>query len=359
MATKIGSWALAVLMTLVASVGFAQAAAAARGRIALVIGNSAYRSVPGLANPARDANALAGALERLGFSARRLTDASFEDMRRALIEFGAEARGADMAVVFYAGHGMEIGGENWLVPIDAQLHSDTDAANEAIALKSAMLAVSGATELGLVIMDACRDNPFLTRMQRVGETRAVSRGLAPVEPTENVLVVYSAKDGTTAQDGETGHSPFTAALLKYIETPGLEINYLFRNVRDEVLAATRRQQQPFVYGSLPGHAIYLKLPESADEQTWLVVETTSDISLLQRFVEQFPHSPHVAEARARIAALEAAARPERAPAGPAPCPPGRIPVADQCVLQASADKGRCLRGVWYRPGTRCAKQLAR
>jgi uncharacterized caspase-like protein len=354
MARKIGSWALALLMATAVTFGFAQMPASAQSRVALVIGNSAYRNVPALPNPTRDATAVADALGRLGFSTQRLTDASFDDMRRALIEFGAKARGADMAVIFYAGHGMEVGGENWLIPTDAQLRSDADTANEAIGLKSAMLAVSGTKELGLVIMDACRNNPFVAKMQHTGQTRAVSRGLAAVDPADNVLVAYAAKDGTTAQDGDRLHSPFTAALLKYIETPGLEINFLFRNVRDDVLTATQRQQQPFVYGSLPGHAIYLKLPESADEQTWSVVETTSDISLLRRFIEQFPVSAHVGEAKARIAALEAATGPARAPLL-IPCPAGKARIADQCVLQSAAKKTTCLRGVWYRPGTPCAR----
>jgi hypothetical protein len=113
-------------------------------------------------------------------------------------------------------------------------------------------------QLGLVILDACRNNPFAAKMQRSLRTRAVTRGLAPTEPTDNVLVAYAARDGTTANDGDGRNSPFTAALLRNIETPGLEISFLFRNVRDEVMSATKRDQQPFVYGSLSKEAIYLK-----------------------------------------------------------------------------------------------------
>ncbi len=163
-----------------------------------------------------------------------------------------------MAVIFYAGHGMEVGGENGLIPVDAELRSDTDVENEAISLRTVSYQVAKARQLGLVILDACRNNPFAAKMARSLRTRAVTRGLAPTEPTDNVLVAFAAKDGTLANDGDGRNSPFTTALLHNIETPGLEISFLFRNVRDEVMAATKREQQPFVYGSLSKEAIYLK-----------------------------------------------------------------------------------------------------
>jgi len=236
--------------------------ALADARVALVIGNGAYRNVAVLPNPQNDASAIAASFERLGFVVTTLRDAGFDDMRRALIAFGERARGADMAVVFFAGHGIEIGGENWLIPIDAELKSDTDAENEAIGLRSVMLQVSSTTTLGLVILDACRNNPFAARMQRSVRVRAVERGLARIEPADNVLIAYAAKDGTTASDGDGRHSPFTAALLRNLETPGLEISFMFRSVRDDVMTATNREQQPFVYGSLSKAAIYLKPPAS-------------------------------------------------------------------------------------------------
>ena len=178
-------------------------------------------------------------------------------MRRVLLQFGRDARGAEIAVVFYAGHGIEVAGESWLIPIDAELKSDIDVDHEAIGLKSVMLTVEGASRLGLVILDACRNNPFAARMQRTIRTRSVAHGLAQVEPSGNVLVAYSAKDGTLGADREGRNSPFTTSLLRHIETPGLEISFLFRNVRDDVIQATRREQQPFVYGSLSKEAIYL------------------------------------------------------------------------------------------------------
>jgi len=242
-------------VALLAFAGLAQA----QNRVALVIGNGAYGKVPALPNPTNDAGDIAASLTRLGFSVRTVLDAKFDDMRRALIDFGRDARNVEVALVFYAGHGMEVGGENWLVPTDAELLNDTDAENEAINLKAVTLQVSKASRLGLVILDACRNNPFSARMTRSLRTRAVARGLAP---TDNVLVAFAARDGTTANDGVGRNSPFTTALLANLEKP-IEVTFPFRHVRDEVMAATQREQQPFVYGSLSKDAIYLKQPDGS------------------------------------------------------------------------------------------------
>ena len=236
-------------------------------RVALVIGNSTYRNVPTLPNPANDGADIAAALTRLGFAVTLVTNASFDQMRRGLIAFGRDAAGADMAAVFIAGHGMEISGEDWLIPVDAELKKDTDAANEAVSLRSVILQVSNTTSLGLVVLDACRNNPFVAKMSRSLALRAViGGGLGRIEPVGNVLVAYAARDGTTALDGDGRNSPFTAALLHNIETPGVEVTFMLRNVRDDVMEVTRNEQQPFVYGSLSRKAIYLAgQPSSADQ----------------------------------------------------------------------------------------------
>jgi uncharacterized caspase-like protein len=295
----------------------------AQNRVALVIGNSAYRNVAALPNPQNDAADIAASLQRLGFSVRMLNDATFDVMRRALVQFGREVQGADMAVVYFAGHGMEIGGENWLIPVDAELRSDRDAESEAISLKSVILQVSNALSLGLVILDSCRDNPFAAQMQRVTRTRAVDRGLARIEPTDNVLVAYGAKDGTVASDGRGRNSPFTAALLNNLEKAGVEIRFLLASVRDEVLAATNRTQQPFVYGSLPRQEIYLKPPVQSQtatatppapqqtlteaERAWVEVRATSSMAALEAFVRRFGDSFYADLARVRIEELKKAA----------------------------------------------------
>jgi uncharacterized protein len=303
------------------------AAAHAEGRVALVIGNGAYRHVDALPNPPNDAADTAAALERLGFSVTLVANADFESLRKALIEFNGRARTAEMATLFYAGHGIEIGGENWLIPVDAELKSDLDVEQEAISLRAVMQAVASASQLGVVILDACRNNPFAAKMGRTQRTRAVERGFARVEPAGNVLVAYAAKDGTTATDGSGRNSPFTAALLRHVETPGLEINFLFRRVRDDVMAATNREQQPFVYGSLSREAIYLKAaaasaqPPSgvgADALIWPALKGSTDPALFEDFLRKFPGSTLAPAARARLDELKAAgsratARREEAP----------------------------------------------
>ncbi|MGO9683213.1 MAG: caspase family protein [Beijerinckiaceae bacterium] len=239
----------------------AAASAQAQTRVALVVGNSRYANVAALANPENDAKEIGRSFERLGFSVTQLLDANFDGLRKALLQFNRTAMGADIAVIYFAGHGMEVNDENWLLPVDAIVRSESDIDKEAVGLRTVMLAVSNTTRLGLVILDACRNNPFAARMLRASRSRAVQHGLARVEPRKNILVAYAARDGTTSEDGIGSHSPFTAALLNNLETPGLEINFLFRRVRDEVAAATGGAQQPFVYGSLSKEKIYLKPPK--------------------------------------------------------------------------------------------------
>ena len=201
-------------------------------RVALVIGNSKYASVGPLANPRNDARAVAAALRRLGFAeVMEFHDLDQSRMGRALKDFGDRAVGAEWAVVFFAGHGIELNGTNYLIPIDAELKSDTHVGDETLSLDRVQAKVQAAGKFGLVILDACRSNPFLSRMARTGRAgRSVGRGLADTEPEGNMLVAYSAKHGTVAEDGVGKHSPFTQALLAHLEEPGLEINLLFRRI---------------------------------------------------------------------------------------------------------------------------------
>jgi tetratricopeptide (TPR) repeat protein len=226
-------------------------------RIALVIGNSTYAAAPALSNPSRDTELLAAALRSTGFeTVKLLSDLGRERLVDALQTFAREARQADWAVIYFAGHGIEIDGINYLIPVDARLETDRDVQFEAISLDQVLAAVAGARKLHLVMLDACRNNPFIARMRATTATRAVSRGLAPMEPSSGTLVVYAARHGQTALDGDAGNSPFAAALAKNLPTPGIEINKLFRLVRDDVMAATGGRQEPFTYGSLPGREDY-------------------------------------------------------------------------------------------------------
>ena len=237
--------------------GLAVASASeATERVALVIGNSAYANVPALANPLNDASDIGDALDRLGFSVTRIENADQAALRQSLQEFQRAASASDIAVVFYAGHGMEVDQRNFLVPVDARLVSDQDIEFEAVPLELVSRAVARASKLRLVVLDACRDNPFAIRMQRAGATRSIGRGLARVEPPGETLVAYAAKEGTVASDGAGRNSPYSAALLAHLEEPGLEVGMLFRKVRDAVVRETGGRQEPFVYGSLSSEGVY-------------------------------------------------------------------------------------------------------
>jgi len=222
-------------------------------RVALLIGNGGYEHVPTLPNAKNDAIALAAALRNAGFQTVTLkTDQKRDEIMAALSDFARLADNADWAVVYYSGHGIEYRGTNYLIPVDARLLVDRDIDLEAIDVGKVMSAVEGARRLRLIILDACRNNPFLDTMKRTIATRAITRGLAPVEPDAGSLIVYAAKDGQTALDGDGKDSPFATALINRLQTPNLEIRRLFDLVRDDVLASTNKQQQPFTYGSLSG-----------------------------------------------------------------------------------------------------------
>jgi hypothetical protein len=222
-------------------------------RIALIIGNSTYAGVPVLKNPATDARAIADTLTGLGFEKVTLKlDLDRQATWAALAEFADDAARADWAVVYYAGHGIELDGQNYLIPTDATLDSDRRVLFETVPLDHVVEATAGARKFRLVILDACRNNPFLQTMTRVASTRSIGRGLSRVEPQGGVLVAYAAKAGEVALDGDASNSPFVMALVEQLRQPGVEVGFLFRRVRDTVLDLTNGTQEPYTYGSLPG-----------------------------------------------------------------------------------------------------------
>jgi formylglycine-generating enzyme required for sulfatase activity len=230
----------------------------AEKRVALVFGNSAYQNVALLSNPANDAGAMAAMLKGAGFDVVTLKrDLKANEMRRALRDFSDEVRDADVAIVYYAGHGVEIEGINYLIPVDAVLERDIDAYDEAIPLDRILTVVEPAKKLRLIVLDACRDNPFKS-MKHTMAQRSVARGLSKIEPSSpNTLIAYAAKAGSTAADGDEKNSPFTSALVKYLPRPGLDLRKAFGFVRDDVLKVTHNRQEPFVYGSLGGDDVAL------------------------------------------------------------------------------------------------------
>ena len=238
----------------------------AQKRVALVVGNSAYQNVPTLRNPARDAEAIGLLFQAASFDTVQVhRDLSVAEMRRIVRDFSEQTRDSDIAVIYYAGHGIEVGGNNYLLPIDASLRRDIDVEDETVSLDRLLQVIEPAKRLRLVILDACRDNPFARSMARTVARRSVGRGLARVEPvTSDTLIAFAAKAGMYATDGQGTNSPFTTSLIKNLVTPGLDVRLALGRVRDEVLAATNHQQEPFVYGSLGGASISLAAESIAD-----------------------------------------------------------------------------------------------
>jgi hypothetical protein len=237
--------------------------ARAEKRVALVLGMSKYQNVPALTNPARDAAAMGEVFKKAGFdTVDTKLDLTVSGLRREIRDFAAAAADADIAVVYYAGHGIEVSGTNYLIPSDARLQSDFDIPDETVSLDRVLQALEPVKRLRLVILDACRDNPFDKSMKRsLGGTRSIGRGLAEVEPAKNTLIAFAAKAGAVASDGDGNNSPFATALMKHIISPGLDLRLAFGKVRDDVVKTTNSRQEPFMYGSLGGDTVAL-VPQS-------------------------------------------------------------------------------------------------
>ena len=233
--------------------------ALAEKRVALVIGNSTYQKVAKLSNPANDAAVVAAMFKSAGFDmVESKLNLTISELRKTLRDFGNKSRDADVAVVYYAGHGIELDGNNYLIPIDATLETDADVLDETLPLDRVLFAVEPAKHLRLVILDACRDNPFAKTMKRTIAARAIGRGLAKVEPSSpNTMIAFAAKAGSTASDGDSKNSPFATALVDHLAKPGLDLRKAFGFVRDDVLKATNNSQEPFIYGSLGGNDVAL------------------------------------------------------------------------------------------------------
>jgi uncharacterized caspase-like protein len=241
------------------------APAVAAERVALVIGNGAYRNAPALANPADDARAMAAMLRRAGFDVLEGIDLEGGAMEDLLARFEDWARGAEATVAFYAGHGVQVDGRNYLLPVDARLEQKADLRR--MVLADWLVEDAGrAGKLALVILDACRDNPLTRSLQARERGLGVGRGLAQIQDQPpNTLIAYATAADATAADGAGGNSPFTKALIEHLPTPGLEIGLALRKVRDAVIARTGGKQQPFTYGSLGGQEFYFMT--KADEPT--------------------------------------------------------------------------------------------
>jgi uncharacterized caspase-like protein len=342
-----------------------QSPALAERRIALVIGNGKYENAGLLANPTNDADAIADLLTKAGFdSVDRRRDLGVVEFKRTVREFVDRAASADVAVVYYSGHGLEIGGVNYLIPVDAKLTSVLDMDDEAVSLDRILVAAGHVKKLSLIILDACRENPFHPAADDARVTRGVSMGLAGVGPTvADTLIAFAAKAGSVSYDGDGRNSPFTTALLKYITQPGLDIRLALGKVRDDVLRATNHRQEPYVYGSLGGENVALvpaaveapsvaavpsaapsvaaAPPANADADEASDYRTTERFASLdgwRAFLAVHPDGAYARLARAEVDKLLARQRTEAAKTEAAPIVTARTEVAPPLSLEALCER---------------------
>ena len=251
-------------------------------RVALVIGNAKYEHAGLLANTINDAHSVAAMLKRARFDVvDEHDDLGVVEMKRVVRDFTATASHADIAVVYYSGHGIEAAGVNYLIPVDARLANAYDVEDETLPLDRLLWATSSVKSLSLVILDACRENPFLRGVAGIPATRGVAGHLlAEQATTANTLVAYAAKAGSLSYDGAGSNSPFTTALVKYVAEPGVDIRIALGKVRDDVLASTGGRQEPFVYGSLGGEPVSLAPAEVRSRDA--IAATAADYAMAER-----------------------------------------------------------------------------
>ncbi|MGB5725002.1 MAG: caspase family protein [Parasphingorhabdus sp.] len=307
-------------------------------KVALIIGNAEYQNTSPLENADNDANLVAEAAKKAGFDEVIVAlDQTVDDFRQTLRRFREQADGADVALVYYAGHGLEGQGENWLVPTDAELNSSFDLPFETINLNRLMETVSGA-QVRVVVLDACRNNPFANSW-RAG-SRAVARGLAGID-VDDVLVIYAAAPGQTASDGDGANSPFAVSLAARLPEADLPLQLLGGSVRDDVLKATGGKQRPFISASITGTPVYLapRTPVQAaapgaaasagvnqaelEGITWRGALATDSVSAFSTYLSLFPSGENAPLAAARISALLASPTILAKPSETAPASSGK------------------------------------
>ena len=298
-------------------------------RVAFVVGNGAYKNVAQLPNPPIDAKAMAGVLRNVGFDVVEGTNLTRDKMTERLLEFGKKAQGADVAVFFYAGHGIAINGTNYLLPVDADIKSEMDVKlGSAINIDLTLDQTMSDAKVKLVFLDACRDNPFAAKIKSNSATRSVSvqQGLAEMKSGEGTLIAFATGPGQTALDGEVGtNSPFTRALIAHITSPGVEIQQAMTEVRAQVNEETNKGQLPWGHTNLIG-SVYLN-PAAAppanaaapaapaavastsatndvELEFWRSVKESNKAEELNAYLTAYPNGQFKSLALARIASLE-------------------------------------------------------
>jgi uncharacterized caspase-like protein/peptidoglycan hydrolase-like protein with peptidoglycan-binding domain len=334
----LGAFGVGVLgVAVLASVLPAQAAP--DRRVALVIGNSAYTAVPRLANPQRDATAISASLKRLGFEVVEGYDLKMDEMTSIVREFAQKLDGAKAGVVYYAGHGIAVGDENYLIPVDASLKSEADLDFRAVNVQLVLRQMQRDERVNILILDACRDNPFATQL--AAKSRSVARGLTAIETqsASGILIAFATDPRATALDGEKdGNSPFTSALLKHIETPEVSITTVMDRVRADVWEATGKKQKPWTNSSIIGEfkmnptlklaavdpSVTIKAIDGAvplpavaapvgldraqmDVRMWETAERGNSPGDYKAYLDAFPTGQFAAFAKNRLAKLDPAA----------------------------------------------------
>ncbi|MBR1120479.1 caspase family protein [Bradyrhizobium lablabi] len=309
----------------VAGLLVSSSAALADKRVAFVLGNGAYKAVPALPNPAVDAKSMAKLLRNVGFEVVEGSNLSRDKMTEKLLDFGKKAEGADVAIFYYAGHGIAVNGTNYLLPVDADLKSEMDVKlGAAINIDLTLEQTMGDAKVKLVFLDACRDNPFAAKIRSAKATRSVNvqTGLAEMKSGEGTLLAFATGPGQTALDGEAGtNSPFTRALLANIAQPGVEIQQAMTKVRAQVNDETAKNQLPWGHTNLTG-SVYLnpvKGSEAMDMQSkpfaaapasdveiefWRSIKDSNKVEELNAYLSNYPNGTFKPLALARIAALQ-------------------------------------------------------
>ncbi len=309
-------------------------AAFAGKRVALVIGNGAYIETPPLGNPKNDASDMTAALKRLEFEVLDGIDLDKRGMERLIREFDKQLAGAEIALFFYAGHGMQVSGQNYLVPTDARLKAEGDIDFESLPLSLVLTRMEREAGTSLVLLDACRDNPLARNLARTMGTRAanVRPGLAEVRTGVGTLIGFSTQPGNVALDGRGRNSPYTTALLRQIETPGRDVMSTLAAVTGEVVKATSGTQVPWQHASLTGPVVLKAAPESvpmpsvapalppasaptptqsAAAEAWLLTKDTSDVATLEAYIRRYGDTYYGDLAKARLENVKALAERQR------------------------------------------------
>lgn len=303
-------------------------AAGGNAQVALVVGIGAYQNAPALPNPPNDARAVAEALKKLGFQVEMALDPSKTSLEQSIKRFGDKLQNAKAGLFFYAGHGLQVSGHNYLVPVDAKIDNERSLPFAAVDADLVLSQMESSTPVSLIFLDACRDNPFSRSLARSMGTRsaAVGRGLAQIAAGEGSLIVFATQPGNVAEDGDKNHSPFTEALLKNLNAPGLEVRQMLTRVRQQVKEHTNGKQIPWDHSSLTqdfyfvGPTTVVVQPKIEAPQTkpvagvdpmaveltlWESVRNSQDAADFEDYLKQYPNGKFAAIAKRRIVALKA------------------------------------------------------